>query len=229
LGEDAIIVMEYVRGLNLADIQKRFGKPHPVEQSVFFLLQIGGGLHYSHAKKDEESGRALRIVHRDVSPQNILVSTEGEVKISDFGIARIGADVGFTQTGAFMGKFQYAAPEQLRGERDAVDHRSDIYSLGVIGYELLTGRPLSNCKTMEEAYRFMETMTIPPVRKDLPDIPEELESIVMKALEKEPHRRYQSAGEMVEALEELRRGFSYMYGRADLARFMGNLMGPENR
>ncbi|MFP4420423.1 MAG: serine/threonine-protein kinase [Desulfococcaceae bacterium] len=224
LEKGAIIVMEYVRGLNLADIQKRFGKPHPVEQAVFFLLQIGSGLHYSHAKKDEETGRPLWIVHRDVSPQNIMVSMEGEVKISDFGIARIGPDAGLTQPGAFMGKFQYAAPEQLRGERHAVDHRSDIYSLGVIGYELLTGRPLSNCKTMEEAYRFMETTTIPPVRDGFPDTPEELEAIVMKALEKESHRRFQSAGEMVEALEDLRRGFSHLYGRTDLARFMGNLM-----
>lgn len=217
-----VIVMEYVRGRNLAQILERLGGPLAVDQTVFMMLQIANGLDYSHGLADEETETPMEIVHRDVSPQNILVSFEGEVKVSDFGIARIGADAKITQAGAFIGKFQYASPEQLRGRKD-VDHRSDLYSLGIIGYEMLSGRPLCQCKTFEEAIRFVEDTQIPALRDSVPEIPAELEAIVMKALQKDPAERYQSAGDMIEDLVQLRKTFSYMYGRSDLSRFMRKL------
>jgi serine/threonine protein kinase len=217
---DSIIVMEFVRGKNLAEIMAGMSGPMSMDQAVFILLQIGRGLHYSHSRRDDRTGEPLRIVHRDVSPQNIMVSFDGEVKISDFGIARAGVDAGLTHTGAFVGKLNYAAPEQIRGEWRSVDNRTDIYSVGIIAYELLTGSPLYRFKSFEEAFRTITEEEIPPLRSRVPDVPSALDRIVSKALEKDPAARYRNAGEFVDDLEALRRDYSYPYGMSDLSRFM---------
>jgi len=154
-----------------------------------------------------------------VSPQNVLVSFQGEVKISDFGIAKAGFDAGLTQTGAIMGKLCYLSPEQaMEGER--VDHRADIYAVGIIFYEILSGNRVYRFRNPVEAINVLPKMKIPPLRSVAPDVPEEIERIVMKALEKDKKARYQTVDAMENDLENVRRDFTITYDMNDLSRFM---------
>ncbi len=217
--EDYIIVMEYIRGKNLAEIMKVMKRGMALEQAVYIITQICRGLAYSHNKRDDLTGRPLHIIHRDVSPQNVLVSFQGEVKISDFGIAKAGFDAGLTQTGAIMGKLCYLSPEQaMNGE--TVDHRADIYAVGIIFYEILSGRRVYQFRNPVEAINVLPKMKIPPLGSVAPDIPEEIERIVMKALEKDKRVRYQTVDAMESDLENVRRDFTITYDMNDLSRFM---------
>ncbi len=216
---DYIIVMEYIRGKNLAEIMKVKKGGMALEQAVYIVSQICRALDYSHNKRDDLTGRPLHIIHRDVSPQNVMISFQGEVKISDFGIAKAGFDVGLTQTGAIMGKLCYLSPEQAM-EGETVDHRADIYSTGIIFYEILSGRRVYQFRSPVEAINAIPKMKIPALRTVIPDIPEEIDRIVMKALEKDKQARYQTVGEMEKDLEILRRDFTITYDMNDLSRFM---------
>ena len=217
--DDYIIVMEYIHGKNLAEIMKVVKGGMAMEQAVYIAIQICRGLGYSHTKRDDLTGSPLNIIHRDVSPQNVLVSFQGEVKISDFGIAKAGFDVGLTQTGAIMGKLCYLSPEQAM-EGETVDHRADIYALGIIFYEILTGRRVYQFRSPVEAINVIPKMKVPALRTVIPDIPEEIDRIVMKALEKNKAARYQTAGAMERDLENLRRDLTITYDMNDLSRFM---------
>ena len=180
------IVMEYVDGVTLRDIVHTDG-PMPPRRALEVIADACQALNFSH-----QHG----IIHRDVKPANIMISKTGAVKVMDFGIARAIADTGnpVTQTAAVIGTAQYLSPEQARGER--VDARSDVYSLGCVLYEMLTGQPPFTGDTpVSVAYQHVREDPVPPSQKH-PGISPELDAVVLKALAKNPDNRYQSAAEM---------------------------------
>lgn len=154
-------------------------------------LQAAGALAHAH-----ETG----VVHRDIKPANLLVDTRGHLWITDFGLAQVGTGMGLTRTGEVVGTMRYASPEQLRGHSGVIDHRSDLYSLGATLYELLTLRPPFDGLDRHELYRQVETHTPAAPRSIVPTIPIALETIVLKALRKEPEERYATATELADDL-----------------------------
>lgn len=204
LGEEAgtyFIAMEFVNGRSLKAIKQALLDQRQIVSPIFaarVIAQALNGLHYAHTLRDDE-GNPLHVVHRDMSPDNVLVTFGGEVKVVDFGIAKASNAVTTTRTGTLKGKYAYMAPEQLMGQ--AVDARADLFSVGVVLYELLTGvRPFR--ANMEPALIQLIIHVAPkPPHAINPNVPEELSEIVMRALEKKPRDRFQSAEEMSLALE----------------------------
>jgi serine/threonine protein kinase len=212
------IAMEYVEGKNLAEIMGFLKKGLPVDMAVFLILKVSNGLQYSHARKDDKTGTPLNIVHRDISPQNILVSLNGEVKISDFGISKATSEPSLTQAGVIKGKLSYLSPEQAMGQ--AVNHQIDIYALGLVFYEILSGTRLYRFANDIEAIRTIPKMTIPPIITKRPEIPQGLNDIVMKCLEKSPVKRYQTAQELRDDLLNFKNQLGITYDASDMALFM---------
>jgi len=203
LGEDRgrwFMAMEYVRGVTLQCLVDRLhaaGRPLEPPLALYVATELCRALRYAHARVDE-AGRPLQIVHRDVTPGNVLVSTEGEVKLTDFGIARARGRIHATRAGVVKGKFGYMAPEAVRGERG--DHRADLFCLGVTLYLLLTGRhPVADCSVSEAVERYEGGGVPPPTAVTM--LPPGLDPIVMKALEPDPERRWSTAAELQEALQ----------------------------
>jgi serine/threonine protein kinase len=222
------IAMEYVHGRDLRSIQKRArdkGLRIPLDLSVLIVSKICLALEYAHRKKDDQ-GRAMRIVHRDVSPQNVLISYEGEVKLTDFGIAKAVTKAPTTDAGALRGKLLYMSPEQAWGK--AMDRRSDLFSLGIIFYELITEqKPFLGTSEVSILELVRECRVTPP-RTLNPRIPEKLEAVVMTALHRAPDQRYQDAGEMFRDLERALAERKSPTG-AELARFMEILFEATDR
>ena len=200
------IAMEYVPGLDLRAILKRLQAREqrlPIELALYVATELCKGLGYAHRKTDDD-GNPLDIVHRDVSPSNVLVSREGEVKIIDFGIARAAGKVAETASGRIQGKCCYMSPEQARGR--PLDARSDIFSTGVLLYEMLTlVRPFEGRSDLESLELVRQCEADPPgVLR--PAIPEEVDAIVARAMAPKPDQRYQTIDEMhVELQQELYR------------------------
>ncbi len=196
--EGQLLVMEYVEGPDLGMLMssaKAKGTRLPPWIGAHVIGEAAKGLHYAHEKKDE-SGAPLEIVHRDVSPQNILLSYDGAVKITDFGIAS--AKLFVEETGVLKGKFGYMSPEQARGER--VDRRSDVYSLGVILWEILAGRPLHSGLGGEALLDIVRSGIVEPPSTYARDVPPELEAIVMTCLMPHRDQRYGTARELTSAV-----------------------------
>ncbi|MBN1932233.1 MAG: serine/threonine protein kinase [Desulfobacterales bacterium] len=212
------IVMEYIYGKNLAEIINSHQGGLPVDQCVFIVSQICMGLQYSHAKKDDSSGEPLNIVHRDISPQNILISFQGEVKISDFGISKARSEPSMTKAGVIKGKLSYLSPEQALGQ--AADHQSDLYALGIVFYEMLSGKKLYHFDSEIKAIRSIPKMEIVSIIEVRPEIPEQLNNIVMKCLSKDKKNRYQSAQEILRDLVDLKLKLNMPYDRSNLSDFM---------
>lgn len=192
------LAMEYVRGASLYDVRKRAREmmmPMPVTLAAQLCMEVARGLHYAH-KLTDRSGDSLKLVHRDVTPHNVLLSFDGAVKLTDFGIAKAGNKL--SQAGSLKGKFAYMSPEQSRGED--IDARSDIFALGIVLWELLTGGRLFEADSDIQLLRVVQTRAIAPPRRLNPDVPEELDRIVLKALERDPAARYQTAQELERAL-----------------------------
>jgi serine/threonine-protein kinase len=182
------IAMEYVEGRTLKDIIREKG-PAPPEAAVDITLQILRAARFAHKRG---------VVHRDIKPHNVLIDTDGRVRVTDFGIARAGTS-DMTETGSIMGTAQYLSPEQAQGR--PVDARSDLYSIGIVLYELLTGRvPFDAESPVTIALMQVNEAPIPP-RQIVPTIPPELEAIVLRAMEKDPARRFADADEFIAALE----------------------------
>jgi Protein kinase domain len=218
------IAMEYIRGETLTEIVKRgvaVGKYLPLEHAVHIARQTAAGLAYAHGRR-EGDGQLLRIVHRDVSPTNILVSTEGQTKIVDFGIARIQDELR-EESGILPGKASYMSPEQASGQ--GVDYRSDIFSLGIILYELALGQRLFRGSAEVVMKRIVDEK-IPPPTAVKRDFPPALELIVMRALEKRPDDRYQSAESMRVDLEEFLADEGLRTGSRRMALYMNEIFAP---
>ncbi|ATB37986.1 hypothetical protein CYFUS_003412 [Cystobacter fuscus] len=194
------LAMEYVRGTSLWNLRKRCrekGIRIPPVLVAYIGSQVAAGLHYAHRTRSPE-GETLGLVHRDVTPHNVLLSFDGAVKLTDFGIAKAGNKL--TQPGVLKGKFAYMAPEQARGEE--VDARTDVFALGVVLWEMLTGGRLFDGESDVAVLRAVqESVIVPPARLN-PDVPEGLDEVVCTALEREPAARYQSAGELERALAQ---------------------------
>ena len=193
-----LLSMEYVEGPDLRKLQRASRVKNvrvPPFVAGYIIAEVAKGLHYAHERKDE-GGRPLAIVHRDVSPQNILLSFEGAVKIADFGIAS--ANLFREELGVLKGKTGYMSPEQARGER--VDRRTDVYSLGVVFHELLTGRPLHGAAEGQELLELVREGRIEAPSTFAREVPPELEVIVMRALAKSAGERFESAREMGAAI-----------------------------
>src|SRR3954467_8334721 len=195
------IAMEYVWGKDVLQIQNRFRKMRQTmkpEMAAFIAAKLCEGLDYAHKKKDA-AGRPLHIIHRDISPQNILISYDGELKIIDFGIAKAASRSSKTQAGVLKGKFGYMSPEQVRGL--PLDRRSDIFAIGTILYELLTADRLFVGESDFETLEKVRNVDCPPPSKANPKCPPALEKIIMKALARDPEDRYQWGAEMMEDLQ----------------------------
>jgi serine/threonine protein kinase len=214
------IAMEYVDGKNLGEILTAMKIGLPVEQAVYIVCEICKGLEYSHTRVDDDTGTALDIVHRDVSPQNMLVSCKGEVKISDFGISKAQSEPNLTQAGIIKGKLAYMSPEQALGE--SLDRRADIFALGLLFHESLTGLRVFRFENEIEAIRSIPQRDIEPLTEIIKQIPEELNRIVMKCLAKDREARYQSAGALYADLMAFRKAQQITYDADDLAAFMCN-------
>ena len=198
------IAMEYLAGRSLKELILSRG-PAPVSVAVDYARQILSALRFAHRNG---------IVHRDIKPHNCLVDAEGHVKVTDFGIARAGASQ-MTEEGSIIGTAQYLSPEQARGTQ--VDQRSDLYSLGIVLYEMLTGNvPFTGDSPVEIAMKHLSA-TPQPLTTKRPDIPKSLESVVLRALAKDPAARYQSADEMDADLERVARGLSVSRETEDAA------------
>jgi serine/threonine protein kinase len=195
------IAMEYIWGKDLLQIQNRLRKikqPMPIAMACFSIAKVLEGLDYAHRKRDP-LGRPLEIVHRDCSPQNVLVSYEGEVKVIDFGIAKATSRNSRTMAGVLKGKFGYMSPEQVRGL--PLDRRSDIFALGTMLYECLTSDRLFQGETDFSTLEKVRNVDIRPPREINPAIPPAVEAVIMKALAKDVEERYQWCSEMLADLQ----------------------------
>jgi serine/threonine protein kinase len=220
VGDAYFIAMEYVHGKDTRSVTERMkkqGQTLGIPMCCYIMMKVCEGLDYAHNKKDS-AGRELNLVHRDVSPQNVLLSFDGEVKLIDFGIAKAANKAAKTQAGILKGKFGYMSPEQVRGL--PLDRRSDVFSAGIVLYELLTGERLflgeSDFSTLEKV-RNVEIM--PPSTFNR-NIPEELEQIVLKALAREVEDRYQTAMELHDDLQSFMYTFGDLFGRKEQAAFL---------
>jgi serine/threonine protein kinase len=214
------IAMEYIPGKDMRAIFDRCrkkGEPAPIPLVAYCVSKMCEGLDYAHRKKDQ-MGRDLNIVHRDISPQNILVSYEGEVKVIDFGIAKAAGKATKTQAGILKGKFGYMSPEQIRGL--PLDRRSDVFAIGVCLYEMLTGERLFIGESDFSVLEKVRKAEVAPPSTYNRKIPEQLEKIVLKALAKDVDERYQYASELGDDLQRFLITNDSLFGRKDLMQYM---------
>lgn len=201
VGSMYYIAMEFVNGVDLGaflDRHNELGIELPVEIAAFIVSRVCRGLEYAHSKTDRE-GLPLGVVHRDISPGNIMMTWGGVVKITDFGIAKAHNLMKNREGELLLGKVQYMSPEQAAFKQ--TDGRSDIFSLGIVMYEVLSGRPLFAGESTVTTLRDISAKTIDPIRVVNPGVPPEVEKILSRALERDLDKRYQTAGEMGYDLE----------------------------
>lgn len=226
------MAMEYVNGLDLATLLSRCRRAQmqiPIEMAVYVAAEVAKGLDHAHRRRDEQN-QPLNIVHLDVSPQNVLVSLEGEVKVTDFGIAKArGAlepkGMEDTRNQRLQGKFSYMSPEHAAG--DAVDARSDLFSLGTVLYEMLAGVSPFTAPTSFETLRRVQACECPPVELLRPDVPAELAALLKSAMAKEVSARFSDAGRMYEALLALLYSQGRRFSAHDLAAFLAGFRMPD--
>ncbi len=222
IDETYYIAMEFVEGKDLRTILTRARTRNTlpaVDLAALIAARVSAALEYAHRHRDGE-GQELRIVHRDVSPQNILLSDEGEVKLVDFGIAKAATKASHTDTGSLRGKLLYMSPEQAWGK--PLDKRSDLFALGAVFFEILTGHLLFSASSeMSILERVREARFVPPSSLN-PAVPIELEAVVMRLLNKNPVERYQDASEVLLDLDSYLRRRPAV-GSGDLSRFVKRL------
>jgi hypothetical protein len=228
-GEAPFFAMEHVLGANLREIMQARAKqgagPLPLEHAVGIVAAAAAGLHYAHAKRGP-GGEPLHIVHRDVSPSNVLVSYDGAVKVSDFGIAKWAHQRTQTQEGALKGKFAYMSPEQCRGR--ALDARSDVFALGTILYELTTGEaPFQAATDFELLSKIVGGTPEPPRWSGERAYPPALAAIVMRALALDPAERTPTAQALQVELETFARQERLEVSTVALGAFMETLFAQE--
>jgi serine/threonine-protein kinase len=198
---ELLLVMEYVRGETLSRLltaarKRKVAIPQRIVSAI--LIGVLHGLGAAHEAKSEQ-GTPLEIVHRDVSPQNVIVGADGVVRVVDFGVAKAASRAHSTRDGQIKGKLQYMAPEQLK--REGVDRRADVYAVGVMLWECLAARKLFVADDALAVMHAVLQMTVPPIAEVVPDVSPELAAIVHRALDRDPTQRFDTAAAMAEALE----------------------------
>ncbi len=201
VGGQYFMVMEFVKGVNLEQFIERhrqLGKAIPTDLAAFIVSRVARGLTYAHTKCDRD-GRHLNIVHRDIGPKNVMVAQEGDVKLTDFGIAKA-LDLMYNEEGKVIaGKDEYLSPEQATYA--ITDARADLFPLGIVLTELLLGKNIFRSHDRSQSRRNILTMPIPQFSTLRADIDPKLESIIQRSLERDREKRYQSGYEMLTALE----------------------------
>jgi serine/threonine-protein kinase len=221
IDDSYFLTLEYVRGANLNTIKRRLSRARrwfPLDALLEIMVQACAGLSYVHRLEDFD-GQPLQIVHRDISPSNIMTSREGQVKLLDFGVAH--ARGAIDPDRRVRGKHSYLSPEQYR--RESLDERSDLFSLGVVFWEMLTGSRLFRRATPEETIAAMLHDPVPAPSTVRGDVPDPLDHIVLKLLERDRNRRYRTAEELAQALETLASALALPIGHRALLRFMSTV------
>ena len=221
------MAMEFVPGLSVSQVGKRATKTLgdvPQEVACGIVTQACSGLHYAHDKTMPD-GTPLNIIHRDVSPQNLILTYEGLVKVLDFGIAKADHRQSQTRTGLVKGKFSYMAPEQCLGQ--ALDRRSDVFALGIVLFELCTARRLFKRRSTYDTYTAITKADVPPPRQLNPKVHEAVEAVIVRALALKPDDRYPTADAMQDALENAMRTAGLRGSATDLAKFMNDAFAAE--
>ncbi|MCP5464667.1 MAG: serine/threonine protein kinase [Deltaproteobacteria bacterium] len=227
VNDDYFIVMEYVDGKTLSQIRKRLtqiGQRFPLDILLYIFIELCRGLSYIHNKKDDH-GHSMGVVHRDISPQNVILSYAGNIKVIDFGVAKAHNKEGQTQSGVLKGKFAYMSPEQSRGE--GIDHRSDVFSAGTLLWEMATGERLFKKKTNQDTVQAVRKARFESAKELRSDLPEDFDKIVKKALQKAARNRYQDAMEMARDCEKLLIAVNPEFKPIQAAEFLFKLFGPE--
>lgn len=218
VNQSYFMAMEYVHGLDLARFltrARRLGN-FPIPISLFIAREVLKALQFAHERVDE-SGRHLNVVHCDISPQNILLSYAGEVKITDFGISRAASQSSAVHQ-VTRGKYAYMSPEQVEGRK--LDGRSDLFSFGIVLWEMLTGKRLFRTKNREETLDRVRRAEVPSIRSLRPEVSEDLEGILLKALARKPKDRFENAGEFLDAVSVLMVREGHRATSNDLASYM---------
>ena len=215
------IVMEYVDGVDLKALtewRRKINRRIPIAHSLYITMEICKGLSYAHELTNPETGKPLGIVHRDISPPNVLISKQGEIKVVDFGLAKATSQIETTDPGVVKGKMSYLSPEAARGEE--VDSASDIFAVGILLYEMLTGKRLFYGETDYQTVELVRNARVPPIKPQNPQVEPELEDVVRKALAKKKEDRFQSALDMQDALAQ----YSYSRGLKVISRDIAELV-----
>lgn len=198
------MAIEYVVGKDvgfLLESAQKAGQHLPLPVVCEIISRVCEGLDYAHRKRGPD-GAPLKIIHRDISPPNILVSFEGQVKVIDFGLAKAASAASFTQAGMIKGKLAYLSPEQVRAQ--PLDPRSDIFAIGIVFWELITTRRLFRRESDLDTFDAVRRCEIPPPSQIRPEVPPELEEVMMRALEVDRKHRFDSAASMRQHLEQVR-------------------------
>ncbi|MGF1465873.1 MAG: serine/threonine-protein kinase [Sandaracinaceae bacterium] len=201
------IVMEFIDGCNLKAViehYRQLGRRLPVKETIYIGMEVCRGLSYAHELNDED-GDQLRIVHRDISPPNILLSKRGEIKVTDFGLAKARNQLEQTDPGVVKGKFSYLSPEAANGE--PVDARTDIFALGIVLWEMLAGRRLFLGETDYQTVKLVQQANVPSLSRLNREVDSDLEEVLMSALARDPGRRYADARSFGDALA------GYLFGK----------------
>ncbi len=222
------MAMEYVEGKNLRQFVKRLAdmkSMFSIDMSCYIISQVCHALAYAHGFKDRMSGRALCIVHRDISPQNVMISYDGAVKLFDFGIAKARSANDSTRAGVIKGKPSYLSPEQINGEE--LDGRCDIFALGIVLWELLTAKRLFVAETDMGVLRLIQSAKIESPSTFNPAVPQSLDAIVLKGLTRDKNKRYQNAEEFQRDLHKFLYSFNPSFNPADLSYYAQELFKNE--
>jgi serine/threonine protein kinase len=221
VGDDTyFIVMEYVDGSDLKGVieyRKRVNQPFPVEEACLVCVRICEGLSYAHEVTDSR-GQSMHIVHRDMSPPNVLITRYGEVKIVDFGLAKANSQLEKSEPGIIKGKFSYLSPEAAQGL--PVDAKTDIFAVGIILWELLAGRRLFLGESDIETVRMVQQARIPPIRQFNPRVSADLENVLAKSLAQDPRQRYQNARDFGRDLNKIMFRLSREVSSFDIAQLV---------
>lgn len=226
-GDDYFIVMEYVDGKTLGQIVREFKDREekvPLEIAVYCLMEVCRGLDYMHSRTNAD-GKPLGVVHRDISPQNIIMSYSGTVKIIDFGVAKAVEKSSNTESGVLKGKFAYMSPEQAQG--NPIDRRSDIFAAGILLWEVITGERLFKRKSNLDTVKAVQKAQVTPPSKMRKGVPKALDKIIQKALARKPSSRYQQASEMAEDLARFLSEHYPDFRMLNVTQFLYRYFGPE--